>query len=487
MSTPSATRLPRIALVGRPNVGKSTLTNRLCGSRVSIVEPTAGVTRDRVAIPVEIRDGERTCWAEVIDTGGIGIVDRDDLGPQVEAQVLSALQSAEMVLFLVDAREGVTPLDLEVAKRLRGFPVPVLLVANKCETKAAEFEAEQFRTLGFRDGPWPISAQNGNGLSALCARVIDLLPAEAEGETTGPPPPAMRLAVVGQRNAGKSSLINRLAREERMIVSERPGTTRDSVDVWFEREGLTFVAIDTAGVRKKRSIADAIEFYSDSRSRRSIRRADVVVLLFDVTRELSGIDKDLARYAIEHHKPLILGANKWDLVDGLTPGDFKKYIEAQLPSATFAPVSFLSALDGSGVDETLELAQELFAQSRKRVGTGELNRVLQRALEARNPSRGGQSARMYYATQADTTPPTFVIFVNEKKHFNKDYLRYLQGRLREELGFPEIPVRIALRMRGAEQAEGRDASRPKRGPGRPSSGGAPADPDVEDDPEEDPE
>jgi GTP-binding protein len=465
MVTPSATRLPRIALVGRPNVGKSTLANRLCGSRISIVEPTAGVTRDRIAVPVEIRDGERTHWAEVVDTGGIGIVDRDDLGPQVEAQIDLALQSAQMVLFLVDAREGPTPLDQEVARRLRGFPVPVLLVVNKAETRALEFEAEQFRALGIGDGPWPISAQNGNGLAALCARVIDLLPPDtAPG---GPPAPVMRLAVVGQRNAGKSSLINALAREERMIVAERPGTTRDSVDVWFERDGLTFVAIDTAGVRKKRSIADAIEFYSDSRSRRAVRRADVVVLLFDVTRELSGIDKDLARYAIEHHKPLILGANKWDLVQGLTPGDFKKYIEAQLPLAAFAPVSFLSALDGRGVDETLALAQELFAQSRRRVGTGELNRVLERALAARSPTKGGHSARVYYATQADVAPPTFVLFVNDKKHFNKDYLRYLQNRLREELGFPEIPVRIALRERGVEEARrGEAGGRAPRRAGR---------------------
>ncbi len=465
MSTPSATRLPRIALVGRPNVGKSTLANRLCGSRISIVEPTAGVTRDRIAVPAQIRDGERTHWAEVIDTGGIGIVDRDDLGPQVEAQIQAALQSADLVLFLVDAREGVTPLDLEVARRLRGFPVPVLLVANKCETRAAAFEAEQFHELGFKDGPWPISAQNGDGLADLCARVIDLLPADTA--PSGPPAPALRLAVVGQRNAGKSTLINALAREPRMIVAERPGTTRDSVDVWFERDGRTIVAIDTAGVRKKRSIADAIEFYSDARSRRAVRRAEVVVLLFDVTRELSGIDKELARYAVEHHKPLILGANKWDLVEGLTPKDFKAYIEAQLPLASFAPVVFLSAREGRGVDETLELAHELYAQARRHVGTGELNRVLQRALEARSPSRGGHSARVFYATQADVAPPTFVLFVNDKQCFDKEYLRYLQQRLREELGFPEIPVRIALRERGAEEAERRDASgRPARRSGR---------------------
>ena len=465
MSNPSATRLPRIALVGRPNVGKSTLANRLCGSRVSIVEPTAGVTRDRVAVPAEITDGERTRWAEVIDTGGIGIVDRDDLEPQVEAQIQAALTSAQLVLFLVDVREGPTPLDRVVAERLRGFPVPVLLVANKAETRTGEFEAEQFRVLGIGTEPWPISAQNGNGLQALAARIIDLLPADmGDGR---PPAPAVRLAVIGQRNAGKSSLINALVREQRMIVSERPGTTRDSVDVWFERDGETFVAIDTAGVRKRRSHADAIEFYSDARSRRAVRRADVVLLLFDVTRDLSGIDKDLARYAVEHHKPLILGANKWDLAEGYTPKDFREYIAARLPQASFAPVSFLSALAGRGVDETLVLAQQLFAQAQRHVGTGELNRVLQRALEARNPSRGGHTARVYYATQADVAPPTFVLFVNEKKNFNKDYLRYLQNRIREELGFPEIPVRIALRERGAEEAQRRDAGgRPARRPAR---------------------
>ncbi len=468
MSSPSATRLPRIALVGRPNVGKSTLANRLCGSRVSIVEPTAGVTRDRVAVPAEISDGERTRWAEVIDTGGVGIVDRDDLGPQVEAQIQAALQSAQLVLFLVDGREGVTPLDATVAERLRGFPVPVLLVVNKVEARAAEWEVDDFRRLGLGDGPWAISAQNGNGIAALSARILDLLP--AGGDELPPPAPVMRLAVVGQRNAGKSSLINRLAREERMIVSERPGTTRDSVDVFFERDGRTFVAIDTAGVRKKRSIADAIEFYSDARSRRAVRRADVVVLLFDVTRDLSGIDKELARYAIEHHKPLILGANKWDLVEGLTPSDFQKYIDAQLPLAAFAPVSFLSALEGQGVEETLALAQELFTQAHKRVGTGELNRVMTRALEARSPSKSGAAARIFYSTQTDVCPPTFVLFVNDKKNFNKDYVRYLQNRVRLELGFPEIPVRIVLRERGAEDAEGRDSGRARRARGaRPES------------------
>lgn len=443
--------LPRIALVGRPNVGKSTLLNRLCGSRVSIVEPTAGVTRDRVAVPAELDDGERRVWAEVIDTGGIGIVDRDDLGPQVEAQIQAALSTADLVLFLVDAKEGLTPLDMEVASRLRGFPVPVLVVVNKVEARAAEWEVESFRRLGIPEGPYAISAQNGVGLGPLVSRVIDLLPRDAN--PAPPIKPLMRLAVVGQRNAGKSSLINAWAREERMIVSERPGTTRDAVDVYFDRDGDAFVAIDTAGIRRKRAIADAIEFYSDARSHRAVRRADVVILLFDVTRKLSSIDKELARYAIEHHKPLILGANKWDLVTEHGHDEFRKYIDAELPSASFAPVSFLSAKEGRGVEQTLKLARELFEQAHNRVGTGELNRTLERALEARSPTSSGHSARVYYGTQADVAPPTFVLFVNEKKHFNKDAIRYLQNRIRAELPFGEIPVRIVLRDRTPDAEE----------------------------------
>ncbi|MEY2786466.1 MAG: ribosome biosis GTPase Der, partial [Planctomycetota bacterium] len=216
MNDQATQRLPRIALVGRPNVGKSTLLNRLCGSRVSIVEPTAGVTRDRVAVPALIGDGQREAWVEVVDTGGIGIVDRDDLGPQVEAQIQAALSTANLVLFLVDAKEGLTPLDMEVASRLRGFPVPVLLVVNKVEALSAEWEVESFRRTGISEGPFPISAQNGVGIGTLVTRVLDLLPRNPN--PAPPQKPVMRLAVVGQRNAGKSSLINAWAQEERMIV-----------------------------------------------------------------------------------------------------------------------------------------------------------------------------------------------------------------------------------------------------------------------------
>jgi GTP-binding protein len=259
---------------------------------------------------------------------------------------------------------------------------------------------------------------------------------------------------VGQRNAGKSTLINALAREERMIVSEIPGTTRDAVDVIFERDGETFVAIDTAGVRRKKQHRDAIEFYSDARSHKSIRRADVVILLFDVTQKLAGIDKSLARYIVDHYKPVILGANKWDLVEDLTPEDFRAYIGAELPALSYAPISFLSAKEHKGVEATWKLALELYEQSKQRVSTGELNRVIERALQSRSPSSAGHAVRVRYATQAETSPPTFVLFVNDKRHFNKDYVRYLSNRLREELPFKEIPVRIVLRDKSSPDEEG---------------------------------
>ncbi len=445
--TKTKSRVPRIAVVGRPNVGKSTLTNRMCRSRVSIVEPTEGVTRDRVSVPARIDTpwGERR--VEVIDTGGIGIVDRDDLGPVVEEQVKTALLAADLVLFLVDARTGLTPLDREVASRLRGFEKPVILVCNKVESDGLAWEVDAFRGLGVGGEPCPISAQNGQGLDALYERIGELLPpdegidaADEEAETD-----AVRIAIVGRRNAGKSTLVNTFAREERVIVSEVPGTTRDAVDVVVERDGETTILIDTAGVRKKKSIADAVEFYSDARSHKAIRRADVVVLLFDATQPLSSIERKLARYVRDHYKCCVLGANKWDLAEGADPEEFRRYLDRELPGLSFAPAAFLSAKTGENVARTLGVCRELLDQARTRVGTGELNRCLQRALEARSPSSKGHRVRIRYATQAETAPPTFVLFVNDKRLVGKDYLRYLENRLREEFDFDEVPIRIVLR------------------------------------------
>lgn len=435
--------LPRIVIVGRPNVGKSTLLNRLCRTRVSIVESTEGVTRDRVAVLAKLDTPWGRRPVEVIDTGGVGIVDRDDLGPHVEEQIRTALQAADVVLFVVDARAGVAPLDEEVARRLRGFPKPVLLVANKVEGAGQAWEVEAFHRLGMTEAPIPISAQNGDGVAELVERIVETLPAPVEGESS--PAPSLKLAVVGRRNAGKSTFVNAVAREERVIVSEIPGTTRDAIDVIVEHRGETLVLIDTAGVRRRKSHEDAVEFYSDARSYKAIRRADVVLLLFDATRELSAIEKKLARYVKDHYKVVLLGANKWDLVENAQPQDFADYLAQQLPGLAFAPVIFLSAKTGFNVERTLKLVRELAAQSAQRVSTGELNRVLERALQSRSPNRKGHRVKIFYGTQADTTPPTFVLFVNDKRLIGKDYLRYLENRVRAELPFPEVPLRFVLR------------------------------------------
>jgi len=444
MNLTSDTTLRRVAIVGRPNVGKSTLLNRMVGSRVSIVEPTAGVTRDRIAVAARLFSGNPEHWVEVIDTGGIGIVDRDDLGPHVEEQIRGALAAADLVLFVVDVREGITPLDQEVARRLRQVDMPVLLVVNKAEAERLHWGASEFLGLGVGEGPFVISAQNGEGLTELYERIIELLPGTAFDERPVPET-VMKIAVVGRRNAGKSTLINNLAREERMIVSEIPGTTRDAVDVIFERDGRRFVAIDTAGLRKKASMDDAIEFYSDARSHKGVRRADVVVLLFDVTEKFSSIEKRLARYVVDHHRPVILAANKWDLAEGFAPEDFRKYIDDQLPGLAWAPVAFLSAKEGRGVEPLLGLAEELYNAAKRRISTSELNKVLKKALETRAPTSKGYRASIKYATQAETTPPTFVLFVNDTRLFGKTYLRYLENRLREQFDFMEVPLRIVLR------------------------------------------
>ncbi|MHC4263111.1 MAG: ribosome biogenesis GTPase Der [Planctomycetota bacterium] len=443
--------LPRIAIVGRPNVGKSTLLNRLYGSRVSIVEPTAGVTRDRIAVRLELEAFGSTRTVELMDTGGIGIVDRHDLGPHVEEQVRAAVQTSALILFMVDVREGVTPLDQEVAERLRGLEQPVLLITNKAEGEKQQWGADEFRRLGVGGEPIVISAQNGEGMEGLMERIVEALPPPSD-EDPGRLRPSLKLAVVGRRNAGKSTFVNALARQDRMIVSEIPGTTRDAVDVVLERDGRTVVVIDTAGVKKKSSYEDAIDFFSDTRSYRAVRRADVVLLLFDASQPIGGLDKRLARYVVDHHKPLILGANKWDLCrDEMESESLENYLQAQLPGIPWVPVSLLAAKSRWHVDQTFDLAQELFEQASLRVGTGELNRVLEAALNSRGPSARGHRVQIKYATQVEGRPPRIILFVNDKRLIGKDYLRYLENRLREALPFKDVPMHLVLRDKSDDE------------------------------------
>lgn len=434
--------LPIIAIVGRPNVGKSSLFNCLTRARISIVDPTAGVTRDRVSHLCDLGDG----YVELVDTGGWGIVDRDDLGEHVERQIRFAVDRADLILFTVDAREGVAPLDRATAEMLRPHTDRVKLIANKVDDPKWEAGLGEFLKLGFGEA-LPVSAIASGGRTALVQLIAQAL---AGREHEFPADPTMKLALVGKRNAGKSTFINALAGEERVIVSEIPGTTRDSVDVRFEKDGRVLVAIDTAGVRKKNRMADDIEFYAFTRATQSVRRADVVLLLIDATEPVGQVDKRLAALIAEEFKPCVIVVNKWDLAKGRAGvDDYGDYLDKILPEIDFAPVAFTSAASGRNVQSTIDLATELFKQSCVRVGTGRLNQALQEALSLNTPrsKRGRRAPRFYYATQIAAQPPTIVIFVNSPELVTVDYERFLHNRLRERLPFGEIPIRLWFRAR----------------------------------------
>lgn len=435
-----------MAIVGRPNVGKSSLFNVFAGRRIAIVEPTSGVTRDRVCARVEHKGKA----FEAIDTGGIGMVDSQHLEEEVEKQVLRAIDESQLILFLVDAREGLTPLDKRVARILIPKKEGVILVANKVESAEAMQTAGEFFALGYGE-PRTISALERIGTRTLLEEIMDRLP-------QAPPPssPVMKIALVGKRNAGKSTLINTLAGEARVIVSEIPGTTRDSVDILFHWKDKIFLAIDTAGVRKRKQVEGSVDFYSQKRTERSIRRADVVFLMLDATTEISQVDKKIADYIEKNFKPCIILFNKWDLVEGIPRKEFREYLRSRLPGHTFAPLVFISAKTGKGVEEALPKAENLFSQAQTRVSTKELNRILGRAYERRKPApKRGKLPKIYYGTQTAVQPPTMVLFVNEPSLFKKSYERFLANFLREGFPFGEIPIRIIFRKSAGRESEGK--------------------------------
>ncbi|MBI1913861.1 MAG: ribosome biogenesis GTPase Der [Planctomycetes bacterium] len=439
--------VPVVAIIGRPNVGKSSIFNWLVRRRIAIVDPTAGVTRDRISNLVKV--SER--FFELVDTGGLGIKDVDNLTAHIEQQIDAAIDQASVILFVVDARSGITTLDEQVAARLRYVNKPILCVANKSDTPELETEAAEFYKLG-RGKLACVSAKQNRNRQLLLDLVAERLPPPEEDDPNGPV--AMKLAIVGRRNTGKSTFINSLAQSERMIVSEVPGTTRDSVDVRFERDGLTFVAIDTAGVRRKKSLGSDIEFYSLHRAERSVRRADVVLLFLDAQQTVSKVDKQLAEYVLEQHKPVIFVVNKWDLMAPMPTGKFGQYLRMTFPSLDFVPVAFITATSGKNVYAVLNLAQNLHKQASARVGTSELNRVLREALDQHAPPlRQNRRPKVYFATQVASNPPTIVLFTNGPDLFDKTYQRYLLKTFRDQLPFREIPIKLHLRhRRRGEQA-----------------------------------
>ncbi len=575
-------RSPRIAIVGRPNVGKSSLLNMLAGRRVAIVDPTAGVTRDRIATPVTLPPatrGQAPLPAIVIDTGGYGIEDSQYLTEHVERQIAHALAEADLVLFVIDAQTGIVPLDLEVASVLRSAGAgeaaspqrdaaapprasthkgkPVLVVANKVDSEKHEAGAYEASALGFGD-PAMISTTSRHRHHGFLSRVRELVDryapkagdhgmdeegnAEAPADVTGP-----LLAIIGKRNAGKSTLVNALAGDERVIVSEIEGTTRDSVDVriavdipapraaytadeeeddealyqaldgdpppqWvlddltgnaydeeagFDREepdeesldggeeGLDedeeegppeaeraarrdsvqipgrlpngnqlFTLIDTAGLRRRKSVSGDIEYYSHHRSLRSVRRADVCLFLIDASVPISQVDRQLAQEVVKHGRPTVIVVNKWDLAEAIhTQEDYVEYLDDALKGLSFAPIVFVSALKLEGMREPLAIALNLYAQSHHRVGTGELNRVMKAILADRGPGAGsaGKPPRVYFVTQVAVDPPTVVMSVNDAELFNPSYQQFLLNRFRDELPFSEVPIRLLVRGKPKRQ------------------------------------
>jgi GTP-binding protein len=460
--------LPRVAIVGRPNVGKSTLFNTWSGRRRSIVSATPGTTRDRLsAVVVADRPDGGEVTLELVDTGGLGVVDAEVIATEITRQIKTAIAEADVIILLLDVRTGLLPLDREVADVIRRSEKPVVVAANKCETEALDLEAANFASLGLGE-PVPVSAESRRNLDELRERVAGLLP-----ELEPPPEPAEdappRIAVVGRRNAGKSTFVNALAGSERVVVSELPGTTRDTVDVSVEVEGKALVVVDTAGLGRKHEGKSAADHFSLSASRRAIERSEAVLLLVDARTRVGTVEREIAKVIGESCRPAVIVVNKWDLVQGAdgdtdepadakkgpSPGDYTAYIARKLGSLSFAPIVFASALAGDRVVEAAGLAAELAMTARRRHPTSALNRMLGSALKERSPSSPrGRLPRAYYATQTGATPPTVTVFVNDPARFNAPYVKFLTNRFREywdgeggEEGEGEVPVRVILRAR----------------------------------------
>jgi len=432
--------LAKVAIIGRPNVGKSSLLNALAGERISIVEPTAGVTRDRVS--TIIAREER--YFELIDTGGYGIVDRDDLGGHIEGQIQQAIESANLVVFMVDIRDGLVPLDEQIGRLLRENELDVIGVANKADTAKMFPAAAEFSKLGFGEFLC-VSVKNNLNKAVLLDKIFE----ELEGlESAKPAEPAMKIAIVGKRNTGKSTLVNAMVGSERVIVSETPGTTRDAIDVRFEKDGKTIVVIDTAGIRKKGKIADSIEFYSYVRATRSIRRADVVLLLIDATMPVSQVDKKVARFIAEECKSCILVVNKWDLAkETAVTGDYEEYLTKLLPGLRYVPIAFTTATEAKNIQSVLDLAAEIFKQSTRWIPTAKLNKAFEIIKEVKTSGVRGKAGwpKIYYATQIAVNPVTLLMFVNRPELFEENYRRFIIGRLRELLPIDEVPIRLLTR------------------------------------------
>jgi GTP-binding protein len=435
---------PQVVIVGRPNVGKSSIFNWLSQRRIAIEDPTAGVTRDRLTQRIE-------CGGKIIDlidTGGMGFDDPDGLTEQIDMQIEAGLATAGVVVFVVDIRTGRIPADAEVAARLRQSGANVLLVANKSDDEKYDVLGHDFDELGF-GSPIVTSTKQNRHRDELVEAITTLLPTTTENDVPATTDlPEMKVAIVGRRNVGKSTFVNALAKEERVIASPVAGTTRDSIDVRFEVDGHSFLAIDTPGLRRTKSRKSDIDFYSTHRAERSIRRADVVLMLFDATEPVGKVDKQLVDLIIEQQKPVLLVVNKWDLYAGdVERSEWAQYLRDTFRTMPWAPIAFVTAKTGRNVKAAIDTTQRLFRQSQARVPTAALNTMIHAATQATRPpsDRRGRPVRIYFATQVDTAPPTIVLSTSSPESITAPYKRYLLSSLRKNAPFTEVPIKILVR------------------------------------------
>ena len=433
---------PIVAMVGRPNVGKSTLFNKVAGKRISIVEDTPGVTRDRVYADADWLSYNFT----IIDTGGIEPERDDIIVKQMRRQANIAIETADVIVFIVDGKEGLTPADNEVANMLRKSKKPVVLVVNKVDSMKDENNAWEFYNLGIGD-PVTISAAQGLGLGDMLDKVVEHFPKFTGEENEDE---YIRIAMLGKPNVGKSSLINKLLGEERVIVSNIPGTTRDAIDSTIENEFGKFILIDTAGIRRKSKVKEEIERYSVIRSLTAIERADVCILMIDATEGVTEQDEKIIGHAHEMRKAIMVIVNKWDLIekDTKTLDKYKKDLQGSLKFLSYAEYLFISALTGQRTHKVLEMAKKCYDNYNKRIGTGVLNDVVNKAILMKEPPVIAlKRLKVYYATQVATKPPKFVFFINDNQSRHFSYERYLENQIRDSFDFKGTGIQIEYRER----------------------------------------
>jgi GTP-binding protein len=432
---------PIVAIVGRPNTGKSTLLNRMVKRPVAITEDLPGTTRDRNMADITWNGVDFT----LVDTGGLELKPNTTIGKGVKAQIETAIKEADVIVAVMDAITGVTPDDIEIADILRRSNKPVLLAANKADNPKRETQALEFYELGLAE-PMAISAHHGRGIAELMDKIVELLPTQ-EPEKAGTE--AINVAIVGRPNVGKSMLLNALVGEERAIVDSTPGTTRDAVDTPFDFNGQNMLLIDTAGIRRRGKVKAGVEQYSVVRTFRAIDRADVVLLVLDATETVTAQDTHIAGYIQEALKGIIIVINKWDLIEEKDIAGWNKAVKNEFKFASYAPLLYTSAKSGQGVEEIMPQVTQVYRERLKRLPTAAVNNVIQQAVAAHNrPTSQGKQLKIYYATQAEANPPTFVFFTNDAALVHFSYRRFLENQLRQAFGFTGTPLRLKFKTKG---------------------------------------